>query len=164
MRPRHPVHLDSFDYLGQYRYSLRFCTDARRPVFAITEVVSLAWSQILRAAHEQAFQVPAYCFMPDHVHLLVEGTAPNSDLRRFVARAKQYSGYLVSRECGTRLWQRYGYERVLRVDEGSVRVARYIVENPVRAGLVERAELYPHTGSSVCSREMLFAWIGEESG
>jgi REP element-mobilizing transposase RayT len=31
--------------------------------------------------------------MPDHLHLLVEGTHEDSDLKAFVARAKQYSGF-----------------------------------------------------------------------
>jgi hypothetical protein len=46
-----------------------------------------------------------------------------------------------------RLWQRYGYEHVLRNDEATMSVARYILENPVRAGLVARVEDYPFAGS-----------------
>jgi REP element-mobilizing transposase RayT len=41
---------------------------------------------------------------------------------------------------GDRLWQRYGFERVLRDDEATLDVARYILRNPVRAGLVDVPE------------------------
>jgi hypothetical protein len=39
------------------------------------------------------------------------------------------------------------FERVLRNDESMLSVARYILENPVRAGLVARVEDYPFVGS-----------------
>ena len=52
---------------------------------------------------------------------------------------------------GQRLWQRYGFERTLRSNDATLSVARYIVENPIRAGLVERIHDYPFLGSSVYS-------------
>jgi hypothetical protein len=47
------------------------------------------------------------------------------------------------------LWQRYGFEHVLRADEETLGVVRYTLENPVRAGLVARVEDYPFAGSTV---------------
>jgi REP element-mobilizing transposase RayT len=87
--------------------------------------------------------------MPDHVHLLVEGRTITSDARRFMNRAKQYSGQYHSQRFGRGLWQRYGYERVLRTEEAMSDVARYILANPVRAGLVAKPEGYPFSGSVV---------------
>jgi putative transposase len=159
VKPRHPVHLAAFDYLGPYRYSLRFATSDRRAVFVTTDSVDLVWSQILRAAGEQAFAVIAYCFMPDHLHLLIEGVTADADLRRFVARAKQCSGFYYAQRTGCRLWQRYGYERVLRSDELTPVVARYILQNPVRAGLVARLEDYPFLGSGVWTLAQLLEWL-----
>ena len=72
-----------------------------------------------------------------------------SDCRRFIARAKQFSGFHYQRIFGERLWQRYGYERVLRADEETLTVARYIMQNPIRAGLATRVRDYPFIGSSV---------------
>jgi putative transposase len=95
-----PDHLKAFDYLGPYRYSLTFCTHERRRAFIEAPVVGLAREQILRAATEQAFAVIAYCFMPDHLHLLVEGTSDSSDCRRFISRAKQYSGFYTYQRSG----------------------------------------------------------------
>jgi hypothetical protein len=68
--------------------------------------------------------------------------------RYFLKRAKQFSGFYYSKHCGRRLWQRHGYERVLRSDEATLAVARYIFENPIRAGLVSRVEDYPFLGST----------------
>lgn len=87
--------------------------------------------------------------MPDHLHLLVEGQSADSDCRRFIARAKQFSGFHYKKTFGDQLWQRFGFERTLRTDEAALSVARYILENPVRAGLVSRVEDYPFMGSNV---------------
>jgi putative transposase len=144
-----PGHLSSFNYVGLHRYSLTFCTDQRRDLFTREDAVTLVLSQILRAADEQDFLIVAYCFMPDHLHLLIEGDTESSDCRRFIARAKQYAGFYYAKTFGDRLWQRYGFEHVLRDDEITKVVARYILENPVRAGLVRSVEEYPYVGSKV---------------
>ena len=86
--------------------------------------------------------------MPDHVHLLAAGGQPASDGRRFITRAKQFSGYHYQRVFKERLWQRYGYEHVLRAHEDLFRTARYILENPIRAGLVRSVRDYPYVGST----------------
>jgi putative transposase len=112
--------------------------------------VWLALSQISRAATEGRFSVMAYCFMPDHLHLLVQGQSESADGREFAIRAKQYSGYYYQRQFGRKLWQRYSYERTLRADEDTLVVARYILENPVRAKVAETVLAYPFVGSLVC--------------
>ena len=148
-----PEHLKTFDYRGLHRYFLTLCTHQRRSVFVTAGRVALVSTQILRTSHEQQFAVLAYCFMPDHLHLLIEGLADDCDCRRFVARAKQYSGFYYKKAFGAPLWQRYGYERTLRDQENSLSVARYIVENPVRAGLANRPQGYPFLGSATYSIE-----------
>jgi putative transposase len=146
-----PEHLKTFDYVGLYRYFLTFCTSERRPLFLTSDSVDAVRTQFSRAEHVERFAVLAYCFMPDHVHLLVQGQADPSDCRRFISRAKQLSGFHYKRRFGVALWQRYGYERTLRSEDTTLSVARYILENPVRAGLVERVEDYPFLGSSIHS-------------
>ena len=136
MHTGQPHRLRGFSYLGFHRYFLTFCTFERRSHFVDGSVVAVALAQILRVAAEEQFAILAYTFMPDHAHLLIEGMSVDADARRFMTRAKQSSGYAVARRDGRRLWQRYGYEHVLRDDESAVGVARYILENPVRARLL----------------------------
>jgi putative transposase len=142
-----PGHLKTFSYLGLHRYSLAFRTDHRRHLLVSPAVVGLVLKQISRAAAENQFAVLAYCFMPDHLHLLIEGRSDASDCKRFMARAKQYSAFYFSRIYRRVLWQRYGFEHVLQDDEASETVARHIMESPIRAGLVRRVEDYPYVGS-----------------
>ena len=164
MQTGKPPHLKHFDYTGFHRYSLTFCTDQRRPTFTERRAVDLVLSQIVRASTECAFDVPAYCFMPDHTHLLVHGQSESSDCKRFIVLAKQYSGYYYSKEFGRKLWQRYGFERTLRKDEATLAAARYIVDNPIRAKLVTSVKDYPYVGSLVCGLDDLLASLPPKSG
>jgi len=82
--------------------------------------------------------------MPDHAHLLVEALNPTADLRQLVKRWKQSTGISYARARGRRLWQPGYFERVLRIEEGTEQVARYIVMNPLRAGLSQKVGEYPY--------------------
>ena len=149
MRTKSPGHLSAFDYRGLHRYSLTFCTDFRKRVFVEATAVTLVAQQIVRKANQTGFALIAYCFMPDHVHLVVEGTRDDSDCLRFIKLAKQYSAFYFARSNGEKLWQRYGFEHVLHDDELTLAVVRYVLQNPVRAGLAKSPEEYPFIGSGV---------------
>ena len=159
-----PDHLKHFDYTGFHRYFLTFCTNERQQLFTRKEVVDLALLQISRAATQCEFAVIAYCFMSDHVHLLVHAQSESADCKRFINFAKQYSGYYHSKQFGGRLWQRYGYERTLRKDEDTLPIARYILDNPLRAKLVSDVREYPFLGSLVCSLDDLLLSMQQMSG
>jgi putative transposase len=157
--PHYPRHLATFDYRGFHRYFLTLCTFERNPYFIDAKNVAIAYEQILRAAGDQHFALVAYCFMPDHLHLLIEGTREDAYMKEFVARAKQFSGFYFKKQTKNRLWQRYGFEHVLRDDEDAPSVVRYLLENPVRAGLVTTPTEYPFWGSSVHSRRELLEYL-----
>ncbi len=89
----------------------------------------------------------AYCFMPDHVHVLVEATREDADLLAFVHSAKQKTAYWFVRSTGRPLWQASFHDRILRTADATLSVARYIFENPVRASLVVSPTDYPLLGS-----------------
>lgn len=96
----YPPHWSAFNYVGRHRYALTFRTHARRAVFVRADVVDLVLTHILRAACEKHFVDIAHCFMPDHVHVVVQGEADDSDAKAFTKAAKQYSGYYYSQKHG----------------------------------------------------------------
>src|SRR5687768_5360240 len=67
-----------------------FCTDRRSLFFVQEAPVALVRAQILCAAREIGFEISAYCFMPDHLHLLVSGLHESSDAKLFISRSKQF--------------------------------------------------------------------------
>ena len=156
---RKPVpRLRGFDYTGGYRYFLTICTRRRACVFVTREAVDAVVVQLLQSSRDERFAVIAYCFMPDHLHLLVEGTDPGSQLTEFVRLFKQRSSFQWKRAFGSELWQRGYFEHVLRSDESAIDVARYILANPLRAGMVQSVENYPFLGSMTMSvRDLLYS-------
>jgi hypothetical protein len=66
--------------------------------------------------------------MPDHVHLVVTARCTDSDLKRLITRAKQYAGFHFKKATQQRLWQRYGYERVLRNEEERIALIAYVIQ------------------------------------
>jgi REP element-mobilizing transposase RayT len=82
--------------------------------------------------------------MPDHLHLLSEGQAEDSDCLRFIKRAKQFSGYHYKARFNRRLWQRYGFGHILRG--------------------VERVEDYPYLGSSAYTLEQILEAVQMRDG
>lgn len=91
--------------------------------------------------------------MPDHAHFLFNGDRDDADLRKCAEMCKQKAAHACSQTVSGRLWQASFYDHVLRDDEPDLFVIRYILENPVRAGLVERCEDYPFLGCSLTPLE-----------
>ena len=81
--------------------------------------------------------------MPDHLHwLFVLGD--EATLSTVVRLAKGRSSRWISADRGiSGLWQKGFHDRAARREEDLVSLARYVVANPLRAGLVERLGDYP---------------------
>ena len=81
----------------------------------------------------------AYVLMPDHLHWLL--TLGQGRSLSVVVRAVKA---VTAHQIGGVVWQRGSHDRALRCDEDVQQVARYVVVNPLRAGLVRHLGDYPH--------------------
>jgi len=142
-----PKRLEDFPYRGRYRYFITIRSESFRHHFVKDEVVAKVIDILRSAAKQEGFSIWAYCFMPDHAHLLVEGKHSNADMKHFVASFKQKSGYWFRSTYGVKLWAPNYHEHVLRNDEATMTAARYIIQNPIRKGIVEDCSSYPYAGS-----------------
>jgi REP element-mobilizing transposase RayT len=89
MRPRR---LKTFDYIGCYHYSLTFCTYRRNRYFEDPALVDRVARQFSRTSAEHQIEELAYCYMPDHVHLLLAGLHDGASLLPCVEVMRQRSG------------------------------------------------------------------------
>lgn len=89
----------------------------------------------------------AWVLMPDHWHGIVHPEA--EPLARAVQRLKCNVGRQVNlaRKANGAVWSQAFHDRGLRGERMQLAMARYIVMNPVRAGLVARPGLYPYWNS-----------------
>jgi len=104
--------------------------------------------KVLQAStrHGQA-ETLAYVIMPDHLHWLMQlGNGHN--LGRVIGAVKSIS----ARTMVGLHWQKGFHDHAIREDEDLRDVARYVILNPVRAGLVSRIGDYPHWDA---------IWLGE---
>jgi putative transposase len=92
--------------------------------------------------------------MPDHVHLLLK-LVEGFDLSRVMKGIKETSARRINQGRNVRgsLWQDESYDRIMRTEEEFHDKVRYVLDNPVRAELVERSELYEF---AFCNREATF--------
>jgi REP-associated tyrosine transposase len=128
-------------------------------VFAESGVAEECVLQLQQSAKRHDFVNVAHCFMPDHVHILVCGVSLQADLPAFMTHFKKITGFNYSQRFKRRLWQPGYHDRILRDDESTEGVARYILENPVRAGLARQIGKYPNAGSDLYDlRALLTAW------
>ncbi len=98
-RPR----LKNFNYRGPYRYFVTICTDNKRKIFIQEEPVKQIIDILRESSKLFGFRIWAYCFMPDHLHLLLEGTEDKSDFKKFISQFKQSTGFYFKRRHGYKL-------------------------------------------------------------
>jgi putative transposase len=143
-----PTRLKDFPYVGKYHYSLCFVTNARRRAFDSPALAIAAIEQIQKTCELEFFLVLAYCVMPDHIHVVVQGLADTSDLRRCVKLTKQRIELVARKKFDVRdLWQKGYYERVLRSRHAVDDAIGYVLQNPIGAGLAKTVREYPFSGS-----------------
>ena len=144
---RKKIRLPPANYLGKRIYFVTICCEKRRPVFTNESLGHWLATRLLGIAVQHCFAIHAYCIMPDHFHVLVEGLSDNCDLARFVSSFKQETEFTYRKRFRRQLWQSKYYDHVLRKAEATDAVAWYIWWNPVRKGLCSSPQGYPLSGS-----------------
>src|SRR5713226_8641722 len=93
--PRKPLHLPQDQYVGCRLYFVTICCEKRRKIFANPSNAITLLDDLKSVSQKNNFLLHAYCVMPDHVHILVEGQSINSDLRVYITKLKQRTGYSI---------------------------------------------------------------------
>ena len=130
--------------IADQAYLITFVTHQRRRLFEDSDLAMIA----SRATEDHRLwtssQLLAWVLMPDHWHgIVVVGT--RDTLPRAMQRLKSNTARVV-RDTQTDIGQvwAFGYhDHALRAGEAPMEAARYIVRNPVAAGLVTRVGDYP---------------------
>lgn len=125
-------------------YLLTAVTLERKPVFNDWQLARLLIAEMRHAHESKTVESLAWVVMPDHLHWLIElGDTP---MKALMQRIKSRSAIAINKSSDLyngKLWQRGFHDRALRREEDMQAIARYIVANPLRAGLVKRIGDYP---------------------
>jgi REP element-mobilizing transposase RayT len=139
----HRLRIGRFSEPGRL-YLLTTTTHDRMPLFHDLRFARAAIRQLRQSDQEGACRSLAWVLMPDHLHWLVAlGDVNLSNLMRTFKSRTSCALYRAGAD-HRRIWQAGFHDRALRKDEDVRAAARYIIANPIRAGLVRRAGDYPH--------------------
>ncbi|MDB5984810.1 MAG: hypothetical protein JWQ69_5825 [Pseudomonas sp.] len=124
-------------------YVLTVVVEQRKPVFSDWRLGRLVVDQFRLAEEHGLIHSLAWVVMPDHFHWMIE--LRKSSLAELMCRVKSRSSQRLKRTVRHEgpLWQRGYYDRALRSEEDLKKAARYIIANPLRAGLVKQIGDYP---------------------
>jgi len=117
---------------------------ARLTIFADTEFVSVAVDALSEAFTNNGGHVAVIVFMPDHAHLILSGAHRDSDLLAMVKEFKQKTTFRARKTLPSFAWQKDFYDHIIRDETDYANQVRYILRNPVRAGLCDRWQDWPH--------------------
>ena len=126
-------------------YSVTTVSHQRKAIFNSIEVSQIITNNMNKLDNEQASKTICFVLMPDHIHWLFQ---LQDKLPLF--RTIQYFKGRCAREIKIitpdvhKIWQKGYFEHCVRDEKDLIKQARYIVANPLRAGLVKKIGDYPY--------------------
>ncbi|MBI2413611.1 MAG: transposase [Deltaproteobacteria bacterium] len=134
-------------------------THERRLVFADAAPSDILLEAVLFGRKQGWYYIFAFVIMPDHLHMII--TPKDKNISECVKSIKGFSSRRINTLLSSRgsLWQRGFFDHILDTEEKVLSRIRYIEENPVRKGLVEKPEEYKYSSFRLQEEtdlEMLF--------
>lgn len=151
-------------------YYLTSVAKDRLPVSQTDKIKEIVCNAFDEARKSAALLIFAFVIMPDHVHIITDGSRKPSDVLRFLngISARRVIGYLKEkgfqssldklrqevkkREYKHSLWEHHSDAFLLTSEAMFMQKVNYIHQNPVRAGLVERTEDYLYSSARIWRR------------
>lgn len=136
-------------YVKDPIYFITVATWNRQHILADDKIVAILTREFEGALNQHKWAVGSYVIMPDHVHFFCTPGPQAVTLSRFMGSWKEWTAKAMKRELGLpgKVWQREFFDHLLRSDESYSEKWLYVQENPVRAGLVSKAEDWKYQGS-----------------
>ena len=125
-------------------YLITATTKDREPLFLDWQMARAVCTAMHAFSSGNEFRLLSWVVMPDHVHCLLQ-LGERRDLSSVVRFMKSRSAMVVNK-AGRRtgaVWDRGFHDRAIRREEDILPAARYIVMNPVRAGICRKVGDYP---------------------
>ena len=134
--------------IEQQVYHITTVTKDRTPRFASLSAARCVVRAMIRIEDSRIADTWAFVIMPDHVHWILQ-LQHQSTLSACVGSMKSQSATSIRRRriSHETTWQRGFHDRAIRQNDDLIAIARYLVANPLRAGLVSTIGDYPHWDS-----------------
>lgn len=138
------LRIGRFSCPGQVYFITSVCI-GRYPIFADALVADLAHRCLLDARTWPDADCLGWVVMPDHIHALIR-LGEKETLSLVVQRMKSLISTKINRQTGfsQTCWQRGFHDHALTANEPIYGFVQYIIENPLRSGLVLNIGDYPY--------------------
>jgi putative transposase len=154
-------------------YYLTSVTNNRLPVFRTDKLKEITVNAINEARNSHNILIFAYVIMPDHYHIITDSNRKISEVLRLIngITARRIIDYLKEnnftssleklrqetkkREYKYSLWEHHPNAFSINNETTLMQKVNYIHQNPVRAGLVEKAEDYLYSSARIWHRKPL---------
>jgi putative transposase len=145
----------------------------RLPVFQTDKIKKTACGAINEARNSGGFLIFAYVIMPDHIHLITDGKLKPSKTLQYIngIAARRIIDYLKENNYESSLqklrhrtlegnykyslWEHHPNKMLLTGENVFLQKVNYIHLNPLRAGLVEKAEDYLYSSFRIWAKRRL---------
>lgn len=140
----------SLRYAEQKRYFGRFDTlldgADHGPTWLRQPAVAAIVQQAICYPAGKGYDLVCYCIMPNHVHLIVALPDNAPPLVKTLQLLKGYSSFQINKLLGLSgaFWQAESFDHVVRPGELG-RIVSYVLENPVKAGLIDVWQKWPYS-------------------
>jgi putative transposase len=115
------------------------CAERNRNELAVPKVAAALYHSIVYQNQRRVWFAHLFMLMPDHVHALLSFPPEGKPIKEVIRLWKHWTAVKIGIH-----WQRDFFEHRLRHDESRREKADYILNNPVRAGLVGSASDWPY--------------------
>jgi putative transposase len=141
--------LDPIIYTGRIVVSFTLCVQDKKELFIKDDTFNKFESILAAELKARNCSSQVYLFMPDHAHIIVSGDSEVSDIKKCIDIFKKKTGFWLYKNKPDYKWLKDYYDHILRKEEDSKIQIKYILNNPVRAGIVENWKQYKYKGSSI---------------
>ena len=117
-------------------YFITVCCRENRTDFSNSITASIVLETWVEVIPNRKFKLWGICLMPNHLHAMVEAESDEYSLSDVIRDAKSLSLTRV-RNKAPLYWQARYYDHVLRNHDDMMKHLMYLLDNPVRAGLVD---------------------------
>lgn len=136
-------HLD----IEKYVCFITTCTHKRAKVFSDSRYAQLVMDTILFGKEHGWYKLLSFVIMPDHIHLVI--VPENKKVPAIMQGIKGFTSKKINdiKNAKGKLWQDGYHDFAMDNPKAIYQKLRYIEENPVRAGLANKAFDYPYSSA-----------------
>jgi len=135
-------------YIEEYPYVTTMVTLKRQPIFADFRAADILLEAVLYGKRQQWYYLLSFVIMPDHAHILL--IPEDKNISECMKSIKGFSARRINLMLKRKgqIWQNGFYDYVLDSEEKVLTRMRYIEDNPLRKGLVNRPEDYAYSSKN----------------